>query len=229
MSRTNRLFLLMEALRSYRRPVTAAVLAERMQVSERTIYRDIQTLAGLGAPIAGEAGIGYVLRAGMFLPPLMFDVDELEALVLGARWVRQQGDPGLAHAASSALAKIATASPADLRDALADTSLYVPPPCEPAFDAFQAPARQAIRRGRKLRLHYSDEQGRHSERVVWPFALAFFEGRRVLAAWCELRGAIRHFRIDRVRGVDELEESYPARRCDLLARWRRELDLGELS
>ena len=128
MSRTNRLSLLMDALRGHRRPVTAAVLAARLGVSERTIYRDIQTLAGLGAPVQGEAGVGYMLRAGVFLPPLMFSPDELEALVLGARWVRHQGDDALAQAATGALAKIATATPRDLRDAMAETSLFVPAP-----------------------------------------------------------------------------------------------------
>lgn len=229
MSRTNRLFLLMDALRGHRRPVTAASLAERMKVSERTIYRDIQTLVGLGAPIQGEAGVGFLLRSGMFLPPLMFDADELEALVLGARWVRQQGDAGLASAATNALAKIATASPADLRDRLAQTSLYVPPPCDPMLDAFQTPLREAIRREHKLLLRYSDQHGQASERVVWPFALAFFEGRRVLAAWCELRAAIRHFRVDRVCGATELAQRYTTPRQDLLARWRREMGVDDLS
>ncbi|UMR31510.1 HTH domain-containing protein [Massilia sp. MB5] len=126
MSRTGRLFQLMDALRGKRRPVTAAVLAETLGVSERTIYRDMQTLAELGAPLQGEAGVGYLLRAGFFMPPLMFSPDELEALVLGARWVRQQGDAGLAQAANNALAKIATATPKDLRDDMAETSLWVP-------------------------------------------------------------------------------------------------------
>lgn len=229
MSRTSRLFLLLDALRGHRRPVTAAVLAERLGVSERTIYRDLQALAGLGAPVQGEAGVGYLLRPGAFLPPLMFNADELEALVLGARWVRQQGDPGLAAAAGSALAKIATASPDDLRDSLAATSLYVPPAAVAVQEAFLGPAREAIRRGCKLRLQYADQDGRESARVVWPFALAFFEGRRVLAAWCELRGANRHFRIDRVLAAEELDERYPARRFELLATWRRELGIGDLS
>ena len=124
MSRSGRLFLLMDAMRAKRVPVTAAQLAQQLGVSERTIYRDIQTLAELGAPLQGEAGIGYVLRRGAFLPPLMFGPDELEALVLGARWVRRQGDAGLAQAASNALAKIAAASPRDLRDSMAETSLW---------------------------------------------------------------------------------------------------------
>src|SRR5271168_3388063 len=126
MSRTTRLFKLMDALRGHRRPVTAARLADDLAVSVRTVYRDIQTLMDLGAPVEGEAGLGYVLRAGFFLPPLMFDEEELEALVLGARWVRGQGDVALAQAADAALAKIATASPKDLRDRMADTGLFAP-------------------------------------------------------------------------------------------------------
>ena len=224
MSRTGRLFLLMDALRGNRRPVTAAVLAEKLGVSERTIYRDIQTLASLGAPIEGEAGVGFLLRAGMFLPPLMFNPDELEALVLGARWVRQQGDSGLAAAATNALAKIATATPRDLRDTMAETSLWVPPRPETAInEAFMVPAREAIRNEHKLRIAYRDEQGAPSDRVVWPFALAFFEGRRILAAHCELRSAFRHFRIDRIADAVPTGERYPAQRRELLARWRADI------
>src|SRR6187399_1093474 len=126
MDRTERLFALMDGLRRHRRPVTAADLAADLAVSVRTIYRDIQTLIELGAPIDGEAGIGYILRTGFFLPPLMFTEDELEALVLGARWVERQGDSGLTQAAGTALAKIATASPRDLRDVLADAGLFAP-------------------------------------------------------------------------------------------------------
>ncbi len=228
MSRTSRLFLLLDALRAHRRPVTAAVLAARLDVSERTIYRDIQALAELGAPVDGEAGVGYMLRAGLFLPPLMFSADELEALVLGARWVRHQGDPGLADAASSALAKIATATPHDLRDSMADTSLWVPigaPGSAPS--AFVRPAREAIRNEHKLRIAYCDEHGAETERTVWPFALAFFEGKRLLAAWCEMRGAIRHFRIDRVVRVQATAQRYPTRRRDLLIRWRAEHAIPE--
>lgn len=226
MSRSGRLFLLMDALRGHRRPVTAATLAEKLGVSERTIYRDIQTLAGLGAPVEGEAGVGYMLRAGVFLPPLMFSPDELEALVLGARWVRQQGDETLAQAASNALAKIATASPRDLRDTMADTSLWVPAERGPRMnDAFMAPVREAIRHGHKLSFAYRDGKGAASRRVVWPFGLAFFEGARVVTAWCELRSAFRHFRIDRIDAAVCDGERYPAQRRDLLARWREELGI----
>lgn len=229
MSRTGRLFMLMDALRGNRRPVTAARLAAQLNVSERTIYRDIQTLSSLGAPLQGEAGVGYMLKTGFFLPPLMFGADELEALVLGARWVRRQGDEALAAAASNALAKIATATPKDLRDDMAETSLWVPigPDRRDATDLHVRPVREAIRYQHRLRICYRDEQGAPSERVVWPFALAFLEGCRLLAAWCELRTAFRHFRIDRIVSVESLVERYPARRGDLLKTWRAEHDIRE--
>jgi predicted DNA-binding transcriptional regulator YafY len=228
MSRTGRLFQLMDALRGNRRPVTAAVLAGQLGVSERTIYRDIQALAELGAPVEGSAGVGYLLRTGFFLPPLMFNADELESLVLGARWVRHQGDAALALAANSALAKIATATPKDLRDHMAETSLYVHPPFNNfSHEAFLQPAREAIRRHCKLRLGYSDEHGAGSERTVWPFALAFFEGKRVLAAWCELRDATRHFRIDRIQAAEQLADRYPVPRGQLIKRWREEYRIDE--
>lgn len=224
MSRTNRLFLLLDALRGHRRPVTAAVLAERLGVSERTIYRDIQTLCQLGAPVEGAAGVGFMMRAGLFLPPLMFSTDELEALVLGARWVRRQGDDALADAASNALAKIATATPKDLRDCIAETSLWVPVGSgAPETTAFVRPAREAIRDQHKLRIGYCDAAGVASERTVWPFALAFFEGARVLVAWCELRAANRHFRIDRIASAVSCGERYPEHRRELIKRWRIEM------
>jgi predicted DNA-binding transcriptional regulator YafY len=221
MSRTGRLFQLMDALRGNRRPVTAAQLAEKLSVSERTIYRDIQALAQLGAPVDGSAGVGYMLRTGFFLPPLMFDADELEALVLGARWVRHQGDAALSAAADKALAKIATATPRDLRDHMAEMSLWVPAGPQPtAPEPFVQPAREAIRRQCKLRIAYRDEKDASSERVVWPFALAFFQERRVMAAWCELRDAIRHFRIDRIVDAELGFERYPTPRHALLKQWR---------
>jgi len=228
MSRTGRLFQLMDALRGNRRPVTAAALAAQLGVSERTIYRDMQTLAELGAPVEGSAGLGYMMRSGFFLPPLMFDVDELEALVLGARWVRRQGDPALAQAAANALAKIATATPKDLRDDMADTSLWVPLVRDtPELDEFVQPAREAIRRQHKMRIHYHDEGGAASERTVWPFALAFFGGRRLLAAFCEMRKANRHFRIDRITHAVALAERYPMPRHELLKTWREENSIVE--
>jgi predicted DNA-binding transcriptional regulator YafY len=230
MSRTARLFLLMDALRGHRRPVAAERLASDLDVSVRTIYRDMQTLIGLGAPIAGEAGVGYVLTPGVFLPPLMFDADELEALVLGASWVQGQGDEALGRAAKTALAKIATASPRDLRETLANTGLMSarawPPPSE-EHKARVRHLREAIREERKLRLSYVDEQGAGSERIVWPIGLAFYERNRMLLAWCELRDGFRHFRVDRMQALTISEERYPQRRAVLLRAWRRDQNVPE--
>ena len=231
MSRTTRLFTLLDALRAHRRPVQAQKLAEELGVSLRTVYRDVQTLIGLGAPIAGEAGVGYVLTPGFFLPPLMFSQDELEALVLGARWVERQGDEALARAAETALAKIATASPKDLRDQMADTGLWIAPrwaeaPANSAAGkALLKTIREAIRNEQKLAIGYEDEAGRATERAIWPIGLAFYEEKRVLAAWCELRDGFRHFRIDRVSALNPTGQRYPQRRAALVKAWKREMNM----
>jgi predicted DNA-binding transcriptional regulator YafY len=228
MSRTTRLFKLMDALRGHRRPVTAARLAEDLAVSVRTVYRDIQTLMDLGAPVEGEAGLGYLLRPGFFLPPLMFGEDELEALVLGARWVQGQGDPALAQAAASALTKIGTASPKDLRDKIAETGLWAPRYEMPAeLPAGLRIIREAVRREQKLSITYVDEKGRTTVRMVWPIALAFFEGKRLLAAWCELREGFRHFRPDRISALNATQERYPTRRVILVKQWKQAHNVPE--
>jgi predicted DNA-binding transcriptional regulator YafY len=228
MNRTERLFALMDALRRHRRPVTAASLADELAVSVRTVYRDVQVLIGLGAPIDGEAGLGYLLRPGFFLPPLMFSEDELEALVLGAQWVARRSDAALTQAASNALAKIAAASPKDLRDTMANTGLWVAPMArEPDPVADVKLVREAIRREHKLRIAYVAETGAATERAIWPIALAFFERRQVVAAWCELRNAIRNFRTDRITAMEATGERYPKRRADLVKAWRHESNVPE--
>jgi len=223
MDKTERLFSIMDALRRHRRPVTAAQLAEEQNVSVRTLYRDVQTLIGLGAPIDGEAGIGYMLRPGFFLPPLMFSPEELEALVLGARWVQAQPDVGLGVAARNALAKIATASPEDLRDRIGDTGLWpvlMRGPLEPA------PAlglvRDAMRNEKALHISYADESGRNSERDIWPVQLAYYEGKQIVVAWCCLREAFRNFRTDRVVAIVPTENRFGRRRAVLTKEWREE-------
>ncbi len=210
----------MDGLRRRRRPVTAAELADEQGVSVRTVYRDIQTLIGLGAPIEGEAGIGYMLKPGFFLPPLMFSAEELEALVLGARWVGAQPDEGLARAARNALGKIATASPDDLRDRIQDAGLWpvlikgrLPP--LPVL----GPIREAMRTERALHISYADETGRTSERDVWPVQLAYFDGKQIVVAWCCLREAFRHFRTDRIAALELTDRRFGKRRAVLTKEW----------
>lgn len=221
MDKTERLFSIMDALRRHRRPITAAALAEEQNVSVRTLYRDIQTLIGLGAPIDGEAGVGYMLKPGFFLPPLMFSAEELEALVLGARWVETQPDDGLGAAARNALAKIATASPEDLRDRISDTALW-----PMAMWGARKPIpvlgdiRLAMRQERAVQIDYEDEQGRSSTRMIWPVGLAFYEGKQTIAAYCLLRQAFRSFRTDRIVELTISEERYGKRRAVLEREWR---------
>jgi predicted DNA-binding transcriptional regulator YafY len=228
MNRTERLFALMDALRRHRRPVTAASLADELAVSMRTIYRDVQVLIGLGAPIDGEAGLGYLLRPGFFLPPLMFSEDELEALVLGIGWVAQQNDAGLTQAAANALAKIAAASPKDLRDAMANTGLWVARAGQNVVAVADIRlVREAIRREHKLQIGYVAEAGVPTKRAIWPIAMAFYERRQTVAAWCELRNAFRHFRTDRITAIATTGERYPKRRVELVKAWRREMNFPE--
>lgn len=223
MDKTERLFSVMDALRRHRRPVTAAALAEEQGVSVRTLYRDVQTLIGLGAPIEGEAGVGYMLKPGFFMPPLMFTPEELEALVLGARWVQAQPDGGLAGAAKNALGKIATASPDDLRDRIRDTGLWpvlMRGPAEPM--PVLGLVRAAMRREKALHIGYADESGKESERDIWPVQLGYYEGKQIVVAWCVMREAFRHFRTDRIVRAAETDKSYGRRRVQLTKQWRDE-------
>jgi len=222
-SRAERLLDLIQVLRRHRHPVSGAALAETTGVSLRTLYRDIDTLKAQGARIDGEAGVGFVLRPGFMLPPLMFSEEEIEALVLGSRWVHQRGDRALADAAANVLAKIGAVLPPDLRDALDDSGLLIAPG-EPvaAGDAQLPRIRQAIRNERKIGLSYRDKDGVASRRIVWPFAVGFFEKVRVVAAWCELRQDFRHFRTDRIVTLTVSEKRYPRRRQAMLKEWREQ-------
>jgi len=220
-SRSERLFDLLNALRRHRRPVSGRALAEEMGVSLRTLYRDIASLQAQGATIEGEPGVGYVLRPGFLLPPLMFTPEEVEALVLGSRWVADRADARMREAALGALARIAAVVPPDLKEEMDTSALLVVPGAPfPVDQVDPALLRKAIRTERRLRLCYRDEAGQASERVVWPFALAFFDRVRLVLAWCELRGDFRSFRTDRVVEAEVMEARYPARRQVLLKTWR---------
>ena len=210
----------MQVLRRHRSPVTASALVQELGVSLRTLYRDVATLRSQGADIQGEPGMGYVLRPGFTLPPLMFTVEELEALVLGSRWVaRRTDDRSLGVAARNALAKITSVLPAELRREVHAATLMVGPEA-PHTDAVDIGiVRQAIRAEHKLRVAYRDAGGEETKRTIWPFAIGFFERTRVVVAYCELRRGFRHFRMDRVTHLAATDSPYPRGRGALLTEW----------
>jgi predicted DNA-binding transcriptional regulator YafY len=220
-SRAERLLQLLQLLRSHRQPVSGAALAGRLGISLRTLYRDIRSLQAQGAAIQGEAGLGFLLRPGFLLPPLMFSEDELEALLLGTRWVARRTDARLAEAGRSAMARIAAVLPADLRETLDASALLVGVgEAIPEGEAELPAIRAAIRAEQKLEIGYRDKRDVETRRTIWPFALGFFDRVRVVVAWCETRRAIRHFRVDRIGSLRATGERYPRRRHDLLQAWK---------
>jgi predicted DNA-binding transcriptional regulator YafY len=227
-SRAQRLLDLIQLLRRHRFPVSGAAMADELGVSLRTLYRDIDTLKAQGAQIDGEAGVGYVLRPGFMLPPLMFSEEEIEALVLGGRWVARSTDEPLGKAAQNALAKIAAVLPDDLKRSLETSSYLIVPDKRVAAGIAALPAlREAIRTERKLRISYVDNNEKSTQRTIWPFALGFFERVRMVAAWCELRQGFRHFRTDRIASLKLTGARYPRRRMALLQEWRAADRIGE--
>lgn len=221
MSRAERLLDLIQVLRQQRRAVAGAVLAETLGVSLRTLYRDIDSLKSQGADIQGEAGVGYVLRPGFMLPPLMFSEEEIEALVLGSRWVSERADGPLGRAARTVLAKIGAVLPDDLKAGVDASGLLIGPGAPiSAGDGELAAIREAIRSERKLQIGYADERDNATQRIVWPIALAFYDRVRVVVAWCELRAGYRHFRTDRIMTLEAAKERYPRRRGAMLKEWR---------
>jgi predicted DNA-binding transcriptional regulator YafY len=224
MSRSARLLRLLQALRGRRRPVTAAQLAGDLDVSERTMYRDIAELAAQGAPIEGAAGLGYILRPGLFLPPLMLTEEETEAVLLGLRYVDQRGDEILTKAAADARAKITSVLSQEAQATL-DAPLAIPGPPVGTFPHNPVPLirfRAAIRAQKRLRITYVDAGEKTSKRVVWPLHLGFMDRARVLGAWCELRKDFRFFRTDRILAATE-RDRYPGRRVDLMRDFRAQL------
>lgn len=222
MSRAQRLLDLLQLLRRHRYPVSGAALAAKLDISLRTLYRDIATLQAQGATIDGAPGLGYILRPGFVLPPLMFSQEEIESLVLGSRWVAERGDARLGDAARNAIAKIAAVLPPELRNELETSALLVGPGESIATgDAELSLIRQAIRLEHKLVITYRDLKSAQSQRTVWPFAVGFFDRARVVVAWCELREGFRHFRTDRIETLAATQIRYPRRRQALLKEWRK--------
>jgi predicted DNA-binding transcriptional regulator YafY len=222
MRRADRLFQIIQVLRRSRRPVTASQLAAELEVSQRSIYRDIADLIGQRVPIHGEAGIGYALDRGFDMPALMLTPDELEAAVLGAQWVADRGDAVLARAARDLISKISSVVPERLRPFIVEPSIGVPPSQALAADGIDiALTRSWIRSGRKIRIRYRDERSRETERTIWPTIIGYAETVRLLAAWCELRRGFRHFRTDRIMSAEFLQAQYGCPPRELRARWRR--------
>ncbi|HEX3503864.1 MAG TPA: YafY family protein [Xanthobacteraceae bacterium] len=220
MRRADRLFQIIQIMRRTTRPVTAAHLADELETSKRSIYRDISALIGQRVPIRGEAGFGYVLEGGFDLPPLMLTSEEVEAAVLGAQWVAGHGDAALARAARDLMAKIAAAIPENLRPLVIDAGARTPPGWKIPPDGLDvAQARAWIRLGRKIAFKYLDAENRKTERVIWPIVVGYHEAVRLLIGWCELRRDFRSFRIDRILGATFMEERFPARPSQLRARW----------
>ncbi|MEX1154868.1 helix-turn-helix transcriptional regulator [Parvibaculum sp.] len=211
MRRADRLFDIIEFLRRNKRVVTAQELAEKLEVSVRTIYRDVADLQASRVPIEGEAGLGYVLRSGYELPPLMFTEDEIEALVFGARMVRAWGDAAFTQAADAAVAKIRAVLPERLERIAETTRVTVAPGRTNQKDGYSrhlSPVRRAIRERRKLSIDYEALSGERSRRIVRPLGLAFFGPFWMLAAWCEKRDDFRTFRIERIGTMKITEEMF---------------------
>ena len=222
MRRADRLFQIIQILRRGKRPVTADAIAEELETSKRTVYRDIADLIGQRAPIRGEAGVGYILEDGFDLPPLMLTPEEVEAAVLGAQMVAARGDPALRRAAEDLIAKIGAVIPENLRPLVVEPSTRASASWRSTPDNVDmVGVRAAIRAGHKVVLQYRDEKEQETARTVWPFAVGYYETSRLIVAWCELRRDFRHFRTDRVVTADFLGERYPEQPAKLRAKWRR--------
>ncbi len=220
MRRADRLFDIIQILRTARKPVTAASLADELEVTVRTIYRDVATLQARRVPIEGAAGLGYVLRKGFDLPPLMFTVDEVEAITVGARLVQRLRDSELQQAAKRVLDKVTVVLPDSLRSHLAEAPFYVS-----RGDAAMprgvdvAQVRHAIRDRRKIRISYVDEKSNRTRRTIWPLAMAYYVDVTLIGAWCELRRDFRNFRVERITASRVLAAHFQDHKGELLARW----------
>ena len=220
MRRSDRLFDIIQRLRTASGPVTAAALAADLEVTPRTVYRDIATLQARRVPIEGAAGVGYLLRRGFDLPPLMFTVDEVEAIAVGARMVRRLRDPKLQEAAESVLAKVTVVVPGALRASLAASPVFVSEgDAVAATGVDMAELRAAIRDSRKLHIAYADESGRRTHRTIWPIAMAYYVDVTLVGAWCELRADYRNFRVERIQSSKVLDEHFDQENGRLFREW----------
>jgi len=224
MRRADRLFRIIQILRRRRTPITANDIADELETSLRTIYRDIAQLLADRVPIRGEAGIGYVLEQGFDMPPLMLTPDEIEAAILGAQWVTGRADAALSRAASDLIAKIGAVIPEHLRPLVMDPALTSPNwyPVQPdAIDMSRM--RAAIHGQTKVAVQYRNLKEESTSRIIWPVAISYFETVRVIVAWCEMRQSFRNFRTDRVVDAQFLSDRYPTPRVRLLVAWKKQM------
>ncbi|WP_193015205.1 helix-turn-helix transcriptional regulator [Proteus sp. FME41] len=227
MTRTQRLLTLLQILKENRYPITAEVLADKLHISVRSIYRDIESLRNQGAEITGEAGVGYQLKSGLLLPPLTFDINELEALILGLRWVESNTDKELSHSAVRAINKINAIVTTQHQALLEQNTLFVPTnQIIEVNDTIAKDLRLSLREERKAKINYKDAQNQLSSRIIWPIAVGYFQYSQVIAAWCELRQNYRHFRLDRIISYEVLSDNLPYPKNYLLSRWKKQI-LGE--
>jgi predicted DNA-binding transcriptional regulator YafY len=224
MRRASRLFEIIQILRSARAPLTADVLASRLETSRWTVYRDIAELISQRVPIRSEAGVGYVLERGFDLPPLMLTPDEVEAVTLGAQWVVANAEPGLAQAAYAVLGKIALIVPDELRAIIDDPAVGTLPAVggRPPQTVDLARLRRWSREGRVLSIRYTDEKGVATERTIRPFLVGYVATLRVVIAWCETRSDFRVFRTDRITSVDYVDRRYSPGPAALRRRWAQQ-------
>lgn len=221
MRRADRLFEIIQILRRARKPVSSERIAEELEVTKRTIYRDMAALIAQRVPVIGEPGIGYVLADGFDMPPLMLSADEVDAAVLGALWVSTRAEPELARAARSLIAKIEAVVPEHLRTFIVEPLTSVAPVGDPPQEVVRASEiRAAIRSRHKIAITYARADGEMTERIVWPVLLGYRDVGRILAAWCELRGDFRYFLTERMMATHVLNERVPERLGLLRARWR---------
>ncbi|MGE0210216.1 MAG: helix-turn-helix transcriptional regulator [Parvibaculaceae bacterium] len=226
MGRSSRLFEIIQILRRAGAPVPARALAETLEVSQRTVYRDIVSLQAMRVPIEGEAGVGYVMRAGFDLPPLMFTAEEIEAIVVGLSLISRTGDADLQSAAGRVAHKIAEVLPDAADGRMQGSPLHVSRwSAIPASGVAYRAMRQAIREERKLHFIYQDAEARRTERTVRPIALVYYVDSVVLAAWCELREDFRHFRADRMSACEASGSLFRGEGERLRAEWRARHDL----
>lgn len=221
--RADRLFQIAELLRG-RRLTTAQQLAEWLHVSQRTVYRDVRDLQLSGVPIEGEAGIGYRLSRSASLPPLMFTAEELAALAAGARMIETWGGAALAGGARSALAKVASAMPADKRATLERLAVFAPSfHIDREFSEKVDTLHRAVDTRHVVSFAYCDRQGANTERRIWPLSLVYWGGRWTVGAWCELRGDFRNFDIAKMSRVEQ-HEAFPDMEGRRLADYLRRVE-----